>query len=79
MDKVGGGGHILKSLRERLQSFLKTQVMHMISPVIFVVTCDNDATHLTCHIRPRTHSQQRYAITHERKMRKSCIIQVIAF
>ena len=39
----------MNSICERLQSFLKTQVMHMISPVTFVSTCDNDATNLTCH------------------------------
>ena len=39
----------MNSICERLQSFLKTQVMHMIAPVTFVSTCDNEATHITCH------------------------------
>ena len=39
----------MNSICEKLQIFLKTQVMHMFSPVTFVSTCDNDATHLTCH------------------------------
>ena len=39
----------MNSICERLQYFQKTLVMHMNSPVIFVSTCDNDATHLTCH------------------------------
>ena len=36
----------MNSICERLQSFLKTQDMHTISPVTFVSTCDYDANHL---------------------------------
>ena len=39
----------MNSICERLHYFQKTLVMHMNSPVTFVSTCDNDATHLTCH------------------------------
>ena len=42
----------MNSICERLQSFLKTQVMHMISTVTFVSTCDNDATHHLSFLEP---------------------------
>ena len=39
----------MNSICERLQYFLKTLVMHMNSPLTFVSTSDNDATHINCH------------------------------